>query len=69
MSGAGKRLFDHDAVPSFFRRVDHETTNAGATALTLHPTQFGTGNFVVHDGSNVPAVSSVLVLRVPGAGV
>lgn len=48
--GAGKHLFDQDAVPSSFRLVDSETTSAGATALTLHPTPFDTGDFVVRDG-------------------
>lgn len=48
--GTGKRLFDHDAVPSSFRLVDSETTSAGATVLTLNPSQFGIGDFVVQDG-------------------
>lgn len=48
--GQGKRLFDDNAVPSSFRLVATESTAAGATALTLGPTEFSTGGFVVSDG-------------------
>lgn len=48
--GGGKRLFDDNAVPSSYRLIESKTTGSGAFALTLQPTEFGAGEFVVRDG-------------------
>lgn len=53
--GGGKRLFDDSAVPSSYRLVASETTGAGAIAMTLEPTDFGTGAFEVRDGREAVA--------------
>lgn len=58
--GAGKRLFAEGAVPASYRITESEVASggAGAVALTLRRTGFGTttsGEFVVRDGSEAVA--------------
>ncbi|MCO1659040.1 dihydrofolate reductase family protein [Pseudonocardia humida] len=48
--GTGKRLFDEGAVPSSFRVDGGEILGSGAVSLTLVPTAFSTGDYVVRGG-------------------
>lgn len=48
--GKGNRLFDDGAAPSSFRLDGSEVLASGAVALTLAPTAFDTGDYVVRAG-------------------
>ncbi len=47
---AGKRLFDDASTPTSFKVESAETTSAGTMSLTLRPSPFATGDFIVEDG-------------------
>ncbi|MDN5747926.1 MAG: dihydrofolate reductase family protein [Pseudonocardia sp.] len=56
--GTGKRLFDGGAVPSSFRVDNGEILESGAVSLTLAPTRFSTGDYVVRDGQEAVTAST-----------
>jgi dihydrofolate reductase len=47
---AGKRLFDDASTPTSFKVESAETTSAGTMSLTLRPSPFAAGDFIVEDG-------------------
>lgn len=51
--GHGKRLFDHDAVPTGFDVLDASTVEGGIVSMELRATRFGStdiGEYTVKDG-------------------